>query len=278
MLRSIKYLEGDAVDATDGTIGHVRDFYFDDQCWVVRYLVVDTGVWLAGRKVLVSPRAVVHADWTLKEMHVALTQEQVKRSPDIDTERPVSRQHEMQHSDFYGYPYYWDDVGNSDGGMNRAAPADSSRGRTHDPQLRSCAVVVKYHVHASDGDVGHVEDLLVDDQTWAIRFLIVNTGDWWLGHKVLLAPQSIHDVSWLDSRVSVNSTRQAIKEAPAYDPTALEARAQLLRLHEHDGHATGDPTWIGAEQVRADEQLRDDEVDDDSDADQEDALISGKQT
>jgi uncharacterized protein YrrD len=274
MLRSIKYLEGDAVDATDGTIGHVRDFYFDDQCWVIRYLVVDTGVWLAGRKVLVSPIAVVHADWTLKEMHVALTREQVKGSPDIDTERPVSRQLEMQYCDFFGYPHYWDGAGDSDGGMTGQAPAGSARGNTDDPHLRSCGVVMKYQIHASDGDVGHVEDLLVDDHTWAIRYMIVNTGNWWLGHKVLLAPQSIQDVSWLDSKVSVNLTRQSIKEAPAYDSTALQARAQLLRLHEHDGHATGDPTWIGAEQVRADEQLRDD----DADADQEDALISGTQT
>ncbi len=277
MLRSIRYLEGDAVDATDGTIGHVRDFYFDDQCWVIRYLVVDTGVWLAGRKVLVSPIAVVHADWTLKEMHVALTREQVKGSPDIDTERPVSRQHEMQYSDFHGYPYYWDGARNSDGGMNGHVPGDSPRGGTDDPHLRSCSVVMKYHVHASDGDVGHVEDLLVDDQTWALRYLIVDTGDWWLGHMVLLAPPSIQDVRWFDSKLSVNLTRKSIKEAPAYDPTALEARTQLLRLHEHDGHVAGDPTWIGAEQVRADEQLRADDVDDDADADQEDASILGKQ-
>ena len=180
----------------------------------------------------------------------------------------------MQYSDFFGYPYYWDGAGRSNGDMNGSASANSSRGRIDDPHLRSCAVVMKYHIHASDGDVGHVEDLLVDDQTWAIRYLIVNTGNWWLGHKVLLAPQSIRDVSWLDSKMSVNLTRQSIKEAPAYDPTALEARAQLLRLHEHDGHATGDPRWIGAEQVRVDEQLRDD----DADADQEDVLISGKRT
>jgi len=260
MFRSIKDLEGYAVGATDGPIGHVKDFYFDDQAWVVRYLVVDTGAWLASRKVLISPIAVGRPDWTERLLHVSITKEQVKNSPDIDTERPVSRQHEIQYSAYYGYPYYWGGAGFWGGGMypnlmmpgyggfgsphgirseeqNAYARAESARSQSEDPHLRSCRAVMKYHVHASDGDLGHVEGMLVDDETWAIRYLIVNTSNWWLGHQVLIAPQWIDDVSWFDSKVSAKMTRKAIKDAPAYDPAASLDRSQEARLYEHYGHA-----------------------------------------
>ena len=254
MLRSIKDLEGYAVGATDGPIGHVKDFYFDDQSWVVRYLVVDAGDWLSSRKVLISPIAIGRTDWTESLLHVSITKEQVKNSPDIDTERPVSRQHEMQYSGYYGYPYYWG------GGMypnvmmpgyggfgspqairseeqNAYARAESDRSQSEDTHLRSCQAVMKYHVHASDGDLGHVEGMLVDDETWAIRYLIVNTSNWWLGHQVLIAPQWIDDLNWSDSKVSVKMTRQAIKDAPAYEPATPLNRAQETGLHEHYGRA-----------------------------------------
>jgi hypothetical protein len=224
MLRSIKYLDGYAVDATDGTIGRVTDFYLDDQSWGIRYLVVDTGTWLAGRKVLISPTAVPHADWTLRELHVSMTQEQVKDSPDIDTARPAS--------------------------------------------LRSCNAVMKCHVHASDGDIGHIEDLLVDDHIWALRWLIVKTSNWWLGHKVLVAPQWIQEANWLDATVSVKLNRQSIKEAPPFDPTALQVDRREMRLDEQEELARTDTTSIGAEQARAD-------LDDDADADEEDDLTTG---
>src|ERR1035441_10402649 len=107
MLRSIKDLENCAIRATDGLIGHVKDFYFDDEAWLVRYLVVETGSWLSSRKVLISPIAISHPDWTGKVLPVSITKEQVKNSPDIDTDKPVSRQHEMQYLRYYGYPYYW---------------------------------------------------------------------------------------------------------------------------------------------------------------------------
>jgi hypothetical protein len=259
MFRSIKDLEGYAVGATDGPIGHVKDFYFDDQSWVVRYLVVDAGAWLSNRKVLISPIAIGRPDWTERLLHVSITKEQVKNSPDIDTDRPVSRQHEMQYSGYYGYPYYWGGSGYWGGGMypnlmlpgyggfgspraireeeqSAYARAESARSQSEDPHLRSCRAVMKYHVHASDGDLGHVEGMLVDDETWAIQYLIVNTSNWWLGHQVLIATQWIDDVNWPDSKVSVKMTRQAIKDAPAYDPAAPLDRAREMSLHEYYGH------------------------------------------
>ena len=239
-----------------GTIGHVKDFYFDDRAWIVRYLVVEAGAWLASRKVLVSPIAIGSADWPERLLHVRMTMDQVKKSPDIDTDKPVSRQHEVEYSGYYGYPYYWGGAGYWGGGMypnlmmpaygghdsqqavrseEQEAPAraEEARSRNEDPHLRSCRAVMKYHVHASDGDIGHIEGMLVDDATWAVRYFIVNTSNWWLGHQVLVAPQWIEDVSSLDSKVSVKLTRQAIKEAPAFDSASALDRAYEVRLYEH---------------------------------------------
>jgi hypothetical protein len=107
MLHSMKDLEGYTIGATDGVIGHVKDFYFDDEAWVIRYLVVETGAWLSSRRVLISPIAINEPNWSEKSFPAAITQEQVKNSPNIDTDKPVSRQHEIAYSGYYGYPYYW---------------------------------------------------------------------------------------------------------------------------------------------------------------------------
>ncbi len=255
MLRTMKDLEDYAIRATDGNIGHVKDFYFDDEAWVIRYLVVETGSWLSSRKVLISPIAIEHPDWAKRELPVAITKEQVKDSPDIDTDQPVSRQHEMRYLGYYGYPAYWGGAGLWGGDAypglmmtgydNFPVPqyvadpnaqdayvrADEARHRDDDLHLRSCQAVMAYHIHASDGDIGHVQDLLVDEHTWAIRYMIVNTSNWWLGHQVLIAPQWIKNVSWAEATVSVDLTRQAVQDAPLYDSTAQLDQTQEKGIH-----------------------------------------------
>jgi sporulation protein YlmC with PRC-barrel domain len=257
MLRSLSDLEGYAIRATDGTIGHVKDFYFDDEDWVVRYLIVDTGSWLSSRKVLISPIAVGQSSWADKILSVSITREQVKNSPDIDTDKPVSRQHEMEYLGYYSYPYYWGGAGFWGPGIYPSmramgvgyagsnseyltAAADQTQlareARRHendDPHLRSGKAVMKYHIEASDGGIGHLQGLLLDQDTWAIRYLIVDTSNWWLGHQVLIAPQWIKNVSWPDHTVRVNLTRQAVKDAPPYDPALTLDRAKEIGLHKH---------------------------------------------
>ena len=258
MLRSMKELENCSVQATDGTVGQVKDFYFDDQAWVIRYLVADTGSWLAHRMVLISPIAVNHPDWAQRIFPVSLTQEQVKNSPSIDTQKPVSRQHERDHLSYYGYQYYWGGGGLWGAGMypneilpgyagygsptaeraeedNAYARALEARHQDDDPHLRSCNAVVGYHIQANDGDIGHVWGLLMDEETWAIRYMVVDTSNWWLGHKVLIAPPWIRDLNWVDGTVSVDLTRQAVKDAPAYDEGAPLDRDHEQGLHEHYG-------------------------------------------
>lgn len=260
MLRNTKEIEGFAVGATDGEIGHVKDFYIDDEKWVIRYLVVDTGGWLSSRQVLVSPIAVGTPNWEQKLLPVSISREQVRKSPNIDTEKPVSRQHEITYSAYYAYPYYWGGGGYWGGGMypglmladyggigssygnpgeerDEIAQRELAERAHGDPHLRSCNAVVGYHVHASDGDIGHVTGMLIDEQTWAVRYLIVNTSNWWLGHQVLIAPQWFEAVNWFDKSVTVSITRQSVEDAPIYDPQAAMSRESEDQLYKHYGRA-----------------------------------------
>jgi len=257
MLRSMSDLEGYVIGATDGPIGHVEDVYFDDEAWVVRYLIVDTGSWLSSRKVLISPIAIEQSNSADRVLPVSITREQVKHSPDIDTDKPVSRQHEMEYLGYYSYPYYWGGAGFwGDGvypssmlmsvGFARSGAAyavaeaaqarearEAAQHQIDDPHLRSGKAVMKYHIEASDGAIGHLQGLLIDEETWAIRYLIVNTSNWWLGHQVLIAPRWIKNVSWPDGTVAVDLTRQSVKDAPPYDSAMRLERDHEIGLHKH---------------------------------------------
>jgi hypothetical protein len=234
----------------------VKDLYFDDEAWVIRYLVVDTGTWLESRKVLISPFSLSQPQWAQRVLRAALTKEQVKNSPNIDTDMPVTRRHEMEYLKYYSYPSYWGGgalwgIGPNPNllpvGRVNEWPVDSygqiraehdrevSNQEAGDHHLRSCNAILKYHIHASDGDIGHVVDLLVDDETWAIRYLVVDTSNWWLGHRVLVAPQWISDVNWSHSKVTIALSRDALKDAPAYDGTSPLDRGQEIELFEYYG-------------------------------------------
>lgn len=240
-LRNAKDLLGYSIRATDGNIGTIADLYFDDERWAVRYVVVDTGGWLTGRKVLISPRAFGEPEWHAKVLPVSLTKTQVQHSPDIDTNKPVSRQHEAANLGYYEYPFYWGGSGLWGMGeypgdlssqtaiekelranapeVNDATDAPLATG--DDSHLQSFNAVMGYHIHATDGEIGHVDDMLLDDRTWAIRDLVVNTSNWWGGHKVLIAPSAIASVSWPDAQVAVSLSRADVQKAPSYDPVTL---------------------------------------------------------
>lgn len=240
MLRVVKDLKDYGILATDGPIGQVVDVLMDDRFWTLRYFVVDTGTWLSGRKVLISPLAVGQPDWAAQQLPVTLSKERVEGSPEVNTENPVLRQHETEQLSYYGYPLYWEA-----GGLSGVAavdgvpvaelsplPAVEERVDTH---LRSANAVEGYQIVAIDGELGHVSNFLVDDQTWAIRYFVVNTSNWWVGHKVLIAPQWVDRVSWEESTVTLDLTREAIQNAPPYDAEALFERQQEQAMYEHYG-------------------------------------------
>ena len=258
MLWNASAIKGYAIAASDGRFGTVSDFLFDDATWLVRWLVVDTGTWLSGRKVLLPPLVLGHLHPTEHEFPVRLAKQQVKDSPEIDCDRPVSRQMETHVYDYYGwYPYwgtslYMGGFGYLGGPMMGSSSMESRRREQHipdthpsdgDPHLRSIEAVTGYHIHATDGEIGHVEDFLVDDTDWSIHFLIVDTKNWWPGKKVLISPRSAQAINWDDRLVNLNVDRQRVKSSPTYDASTTIDRAYEKRFRDHYGdiRATGQP-------------------------------------
>jgi len=237
MLRKAEELRCYKLRARDGDIGRIDEFYFDDQHWTIRYLIVSTGGWLSDRQVLISPYALGAADEVQKVISTELTKQQIEASPSLSTDKPVSRQFEEAYYGHYGWPIYWNGPylwGASsylvrDGeSPNECSPG----GQVCDSHLRSTADVTGDYIQAPDGDIGHVEDFVIDDETWAIRYLIVDTSNWWLGKRVLVSPQWIERVSWPESKVFVNLPRETIRQAPEYGAESLN-RGYEINLHRH---------------------------------------------
>jgi sporulation protein YlmC with PRC-barrel domain len=228
MLRSIKKLYGDKLGASDGDIGQVKDFYFDDQSWAVRYVVADTGTWLTSRQVLLSPHALGNFHQAGKVLTVNLTRKQIENSPSIEWYKPVSRQYEEQYYRYYGWPYYWqgDGLWGMSGFPILELPAKSLPGEqvvaidpkreTADAHLRSTQAVNGYHIKASDGIIGHVCDFMIDDKNWAIGQLIVKIGHRFTGKDVLIPVSKVDRISYEDSTVFVNLTKEAVEQSPMY--------------------------------------------------------------
>jgi len=258
MLRNTSAINGYSIEAIDGQIGTVSDFLFDDATWLVRWLVVHTGSWLSGRKVLLPSSVLGHINPEKQEFSVRLTMQDVKESPDVDTEQPVSRQMESLVYDHYGWSPYWGTdfyIGGSGdmSGVLEASPyLDVERHQAGvtdalrlggDPHLRSVKAVTGYNIRASDGDIGHVEDFLMQEADWSIHYLVVDTKNWWPGKKVLISPRSVREIDWTSGIVSLNVDRQRVKDSPAYEPAIPVDRIFERKFHNYytDGRHS-DPT------------------------------------
>jgi uncharacterized protein YrrD len=218
MLRSIKQLYGNELGASDGEIGHVKDFYFDDQNWAIRYLVVDTGSWLPGRQVLISPYSLGRLDQPEKIVRVNLTRKQIENSPSIDTHKPVSRQYEEEYYRYYGWPYYWQ--GGALWGMSgfpvlempakplptEPAKARDAKSESADTHLRSAQAVNGYNVRSGEETVGHVCDFMMDAQSWAIGQLVIKTGHRLSGHDVLMPTKQVERIGYDESTIFASLT------------------------------------------------------------------------
>jgi uncharacterized protein YrrD len=217
-------LVGGPVLALDGEVGTIRDFYFDDEMWTVRYMVVDTGAWLPGRQVLLSMWALHAPDWEQRRVPVRLTREQIRKSPDVSTQRPVSRSNEAKSLGYYGYPPYW-------GGPALWGPVPAPALGTLPPpppfpvhqieesdeenHLRSCREVTGYHLRASDGEIGHVDDLLIDAHTWRIEHLLVDTSNLIGGRHVAVPAANVESIAWAEGLVHVTLSKDAVANSPA---------------------------------------------------------------
>lgn len=214
------------MEATDGDIGEVKEFYFDDQTWDIRYLIVKTGGWLSGREVLISPSALVIATWQNGSFPVHLTKKQITESPDIDTEKPVSRQQEIQLYEHYAWEGYWFS-GFYPGGylgvstpfpvMDEKAPIKDDTEAGAELHLRSTKNINGYHIHASDGDIGHLDDLIMDDKNWQIKFIVVDTHNWFGGKKVIVPVGCIKKIEWADSRLLLDISIADVKKHKLFE-------------------------------------------------------------
>lgn len=238
MKRGIKSLIGFTLGSNDGEIGKVKEFYFDDETWTIRYLLVDTGTWLSGRVVLISPEALLAPDWENRTFPVNLTKDELRNSPDINTDEPVSRQEENKLRTYYPWMVYWEQgyygMGPTTGLEQDALKTDGNE----DKHLRSTNAITGYSIMSTeDGEIGKVEDYLVDEDSWKIDFLLVNTGHWFLEKKVLLSADLIKEINWETASMTVQITGAQIKSGPEYDPKRELTEAHVLALHDHyPGH------------------------------------------
>jgi hypothetical protein len=240
MLWRASDIHGSAIEATDGSIGSVDDFLFSDDDWIVRWAVIDTGNWLPGRQVLLPPNRLLLPDTKSDSISVALTRKQVEDSPEIDRDPPVSRQQEMRIYSHFGWEPYWSSMAAS-AAMGEPAmlpPVVEPRpmqplGETGDPSLHATEDVSGYYIHARDGDIGHVEDFLISIPDWVVRYLVVDTKNWWPGKHVLIAPTWASGISWSERAVTIEMTRQQIEKAPEYVSGQIIDRPFEERLFEH---------------------------------------------
>lgn len=225
MLRSAKEFTNFKLLAKDGKIGRCKDFLFDDRPWIVRYMVADTGTWLPGRKVLVLPASLGKPDWSARLFPVKLFQNQIENAPGLDSDAPVSRQYEAAYHSFFGMPYYWNEISSTEAiiepdpvvageeTVNKATPGSA---KAH---LRSTDEVIGYSIQTTDGELGHVEDFIMDDDTWFIRYMVVATNHWLQNQKILVTPALLGTVDWAQGTVAVHMTREQLQKCPEYVPS-----------------------------------------------------------
>lgn len=244
MLRSTKEILGYTLNAADGSIGKVLDFLFDDMNWMVRYLLVDTGKWLPGRRVLISPSSAGEPDWADQSIPVNLTKEKIENSPPLQEDLPVSRRHEAELSMYYGWPSYWhgtfgpayEDIA----ATTAAKAAAAETAVAGDPHLRSIREVNGYHIKAQDGEIGHIDDFITETEDWRLPYLVVDTKNWLPGRKVLVSPVWAEQIDWEKREITVNLQREAIKNSPEYDPAKPVNREYEARLYDYYGRP---PYW-----------------------------------
>ena len=222
-------LAGFKMEATDGEIGEVKEFYFDDETWAIRYLILETGNWFSSKKVLIAPQALLAPDWANKNFPISLTKEQIKNSPDIDTDQPISRRHEIE---MYGY-YAWESYAGSGFYAGGTAPVmilppvldeevikenvSANSHADYDPHLRSTGHVSGYFIHATDGDIGHVKDFIIDSDTWKITDLVIDTQNWIGGHKVLIPVRHVREIQSENTTIILDISKEYLNDCQTFN-------------------------------------------------------------
>jgi uncharacterized protein YrrD len=237
MLRHANKIVGCEIASSDGLVGSVDDILFDNGSWTFLYLVADVGQWLSGRLVLLSFETVEHIDESRRELRVQLTRRAIELSPDVSTRNPISMEAELL------LGKYWQWTAPSVMRLSRTIgqgiaaeatlPEKQKVEREVESHLRSVHEIEGYHIEAPDGDIGHLTDLVIDDSTWQIQYLVVNTGNWLFQRKVLIPCTSLENIRWADRKVHLSLLRAEIKNSPEYNPERPIVRDYEQALHTH---------------------------------------------
>jgi sporulation protein YlmC with PRC-barrel domain len=204
MLINAKHAYGTALEGSDGRVGTLYDILFDDQSWRIRHLVVSTDRWFRGRQVLLEPEVAEAVDWPDRRLQVRLTRQDVRESPSVDTDLPAARQQMLQAAQVLLWEAYWTGV------------LDSSTELKGDPHLRSTKMLTGLHIHCTDGPLGHVADFVIDDETWTVCDLVVDTRNWWPGKHVLVEPTLVESIHWEEREIRLALPREQLDHRPAY--------------------------------------------------------------
>ena len=262
MIHVLSDLDNFAIDANDGKVGKVTDFYFDDRRWVIRYLVVDIGSALKSHKVLLSPARIKHLNKEEKTITVDMSLNEIANSPCIDTRHALPSHYEIDYLSYHGYAFNWDRNSQKPVSIDDETSAifdetlgqksasaqdvlvsiDSVRRMYGDRHLRSYQEIIGYCIQANDGDIGYLKSVLIDDDTWNIKCCIVKTSNWWFGHHVFITPQAIRDISWGSTKIYVDMTQQQVKEAPSFDYSLTQNNSYEsgVYLHQESTHASAE--------------------------------------
>ncbi|MBN2025698.1 MAG: PRC-barrel domain-containing protein [Actinobacteria bacterium] len=242
MMRSVIRLGGYRLQALNGDrIGRVHDFLFDDRTWTVRYLVLRTGGWLSRRKKLISPVALGEPEWSSRTIPVMLSVKQIKESPDISVDKPVSLQREVELHEYFGWEPYWsveegsEERPSGQAGEETQYARDTGELEDADPHLRSVLEILTYKVQASDGKAGRIADLLLEEESWVIRYLVIKTSFWRSAKRVLISPLWMKGVSWQDRRIIIDMPVKMIINSPTYNPSIPFNGDFEARLNEYYG-------------------------------------------
>jgi hypothetical protein len=252
MLYETKHLNDYTLYSLDGKIGKVKELFFDDLHWTVRYLVADTGKWLKGKRVLIAPSFLTDVDQQAKRISVNLTKKQIEESPHLDSDKPVSRQYEDEYHIYYGIQTYYLAPSQLDKPpllvySNKAAQDRNQEENSWEPELQSTRDVIGNIVEALDGPVGCIEDFIVDTDQWKIRYFIVDTQDWWPGKRILVAPQWAHDIKWGTKKIFIKLNREPFKQLQEYSTESMLTREYEIKLHQscnREGYWDNEPDCI----------------------------------
>jgi len=239
MFNHLKTLQGYKLEALDGPIGKVDEFYFDEQFWTIRYLVVNTGSWLSERLLLISPYAIGEISPSEHQITVKLTKRQIVDSPYLAADQPISKEFERDYYEYYGWPVYWNGtyMWGADPFLNKTSAGWGQQLNREEcePHLCSTHDISRYAIHCTEGEIGSIRDFLVSDTTWTIRYLVVDSHKQLHGNYVLISPQWIESSDQEHLKFTVNISRDQIVSSPEYFDDLRLTRADEGALYKHYG-------------------------------------------